>query len=144
MATNLLSFRPAGIQVYASSGQRKPADSARSKSGSSTNWWTPVFGWSSEPDYIDSNHLDKLEPDPDARSARSSRFSPGCLTEEKAKQLRMMTKETSFHDAMYHSAIASRLASDFKNRSDRLKGVDESRVLCDDEQCNYFKADQML
>ncbi|KAK2646054.1 hypothetical protein Ddye_021249 [Dipteronia dyeriana] len=123
MATNLLSFSPAGIQVYASSGHRKPSDSVRSMSSSSTNWWTPVFGWSSEPDYIDYDLLDKpeskSEPDPDARSARSSRFSPGCLTEEKAKQLRMMTKETSFHDAMYHSAIASRLASDFKNRSDR-------------------------
>jgi hypothetical protein len=34
------------------------------------------------------------------------------LTQEKARQLRMRMMETqSFHDAMYHSAIASRLAS---------------------------------
>ncbi|KAH7572355.1 hypothetical protein ACOSP7_015494 [Xanthoceras sorbifolium] len=116
MATNLLSFRSAGIQACASSGHRKP-DSGRRKSVSS-NWWTPLFGWSSEPDYINSDHLES-EPDPDAKSARSCRFVPGCFTEEKAKQLRMMTKETSFHEAMYHSAIASRLATDFKERSVR-------------------------
>jgi hypothetical protein len=34
------------------------------------------------------------------------------LTEEKARQLRMRMMETeTFHDAMYHSAITSRLAS---------------------------------
>ena len=52
------------------------------------------------------------------KSMKASRFSPGCFTEEKAKQLRMMTKDTSFHDVMYHSAIASRLASDFKLQSE--------------------------
>uniref|UniRef100_A0A0E0BXV9 Uncharacterized protein n=1 Tax=Oryza meridionalis TaxID=40149 RepID=A0A0E0BXV9_9ORYZ len=36
----------------------------------------------------------------------------GVLTEEKARQLRARMMETeSFHDCMYHSAIASRLAS---------------------------------
>jgi hypothetical protein len=36
----------------------------------------------------------------------------GLLTGEKARQLRVRMIETqSFHDAMYHSAIASRLAS---------------------------------
>jgi hypothetical protein len=35
----------------------------------------------------------------------------GGLTEEKARQLRArMAEIESFHDAMYHSAIASRLA----------------------------------
>ena len=42
-----------------------------------------------------------------------TRFSRGCFTEEKAKQLRKKMMESSaFHDVMYHSAIASRLASD--------------------------------
>ncbi|KAJ8765539.1 hypothetical protein K2173_014661 [Erythroxylum novogranatense] len=37
----------------------------------------------------------------------------GCFTEEKAKELRRKTAEGSaFHDLMYHSAIAARLASD--------------------------------
>ncbi|KAA8535043.1 hypothetical protein F0562_030046 [Nyssa sinensis] len=126
MAANLLPFRPIGVRACATSGHRKP-DSHRRKS-SSSNWWTPLFGWSSEPDYIDSDNKtgtpakadskSEAESDPEMKSSRS-RFAPGCFTEEKAKQLRMMTKETaSFHDAMYHSAIASRLASDFKNRPD--------------------------
>ncbi|KAJ9146514.1 hypothetical protein P3X46_028769 [Hevea brasiliensis] len=61
----------------------------------------------------------RWESDLEPKSARS-RFAPGCFTEEKAKQLRMLTTDmSSFHDAMYHSVIASRLASDFKNRSDQ-------------------------
>lgn len=121
MAANILTFRPAGVQVYAtSSGHRNP-DGKRRKNASS-NWWSPLFGWSSEADYIDSESKPEYrsELDLEAKSSRSSRFAPGCFTEEKAKQLRLMTKDTaSFHDAMYHSAIASRLASDFKIRSDR-------------------------
>ncbi|XP_044463413.1 uncharacterized protein LOC123194305 [Mangifera indica] len=117
MATNLLSFRPAGIQVCASSAPRKP-DSSKPRSPSS-NWWTPLFGWSSEPDYIDSNcKPNQSEADPEMKPTKASRFTPGCFTEEKAKQLRMMTKDTCFHDVMYHSAIASRLASDFKFQSE--------------------------
>ncbi|CAN1159388.1 hypothetical protein LINPERPRIM_LOCUS20486, partial [Linum perenne] len=47
-----------------------------------------------------------------------SRFSTGCFTTEKAKQLRMMTYDSSsHHDVIYHSAIAARLASDFKHSS---------------------------
>ncbi|KAK9269727.1 hypothetical protein L1049_001505 [Liquidambar formosana] len=131
MATTLLSFRPVGIRACANSGHRS-SDSHRRKPPPS-NWWTPLFGWSSDPDYIDSdnsnnNNNEKAEVsaksetgselDLDSKRSRS-RFAPGCLTAEKAKMLRMMTMETaSFHDAMYHSAIASRLASDFSNRSD--------------------------
>ena len=50
----------------------------------------------------------------DSETARSrSRFTLGGFTEEKAKQLRRKTMESaSFHDIMYHSSIASRLASD--------------------------------
>ncbi|KAA0046733.1 hypothetical protein IC582_003998 [Cucumis melo] len=126
MATNLLTFTPAGIRACAASADRR-SDLNRRKASSSTNWWAPVFGWSSEPDYIDSA-ANKAEPqnlagaaskpDLETKSVRG-RFSPGCFTEAKARQLRMMTTETeSFHDVMYHSAIASRLASDFKSRGD--------------------------
>lgn len=105
------------IQACAGSGRRIP-DPDRRKNSSFTSWWTPLFGMSSEPDYIDSdNKAQKSESDP-AVKASNLRFSGG-LTEEKAKQLRKMTVGTeSFHDTMYHSAIASRLASDFKACSD--------------------------
>jgi hypothetical protein len=69
-------------------------------------WWAPLLGWSGQPDYIDAQPAEAEQQHP--RGAR--RF--GVLTEDKARQLRMRTMETeSFHDAMYHSAIASRLAS---------------------------------
>ncbi|KAF5725810.1 hypothetical protein HS088_TW23G00539 [Tripterygium wilfordii] len=123
MATNLLTFRPAVIQASAIS---KTDLSSRK---ASPNWWSPIFGFSSEPDYINGgikeDHQDKKQrkasesdPDPNPKSSRS-RFSRGCFTEEKARQLRMMIMDTeTHHDAMYHSAIASRLASDFGQRSD--------------------------
>ncbi|KAI4381951.1 hypothetical protein MLD38_007966 [Melastoma candidum] len=53
-----------------------------------------------------------------------SRTQPavGCFTEEKAKQMRRKTAEGySFHDVMYHSAIASRLATDVSCRSLRYE-----------------------
>ena len=143
MATNLLPFRPSVISACSSSGQRRPDPNSRKFGGgggsSSANWWIPLFGWSSEPDYIDSENSsnkkkriesEKLEMEPDLSRTRT-RFTPGCFTEEKAKQLRMMIKETeSFHDKMYHSAIASRLATDFKNSSDQwlLKKLRHRRV----------------
>ncbi|CAL5443182.1 unnamed protein product [Camellia sinensis] len=127
MAASLVAFRAIGVRACATGAHWKPDTHCR-KSASS-NWWTPLFGWSSEPDYIDSadgTNVDlsamsksKTASDLDQKSVRS-RFSPGCFTEKKARQLRLMTKETSsFHDVMYHSAIASRLASDFPNSSDR-------------------------
>uniref|UniRef100_A0A452Y4M7 Uncharacterized protein n=1 Tax=Aegilops tauschii subsp. strangulata TaxID=200361 RepID=A0A452Y4M7_AEGTS len=52
-------------------------------------WWAPLLGWSGRADYMEA-----AAPAP-----------------EKARQLRARMVETeSFHDAMYHSAIASRLA----------------------------------
>lgn len=119
MASNLLHFRPAVIGACA---QR--ADQDRRKNPSSSNQWIPLFGWSSEPDYIDSTsktHCQEktlgVSESGSNPKALSTRYAPGCFTEEKAKQLRMMTMETeAFHDAMYHSTIASRLASDFRNR----------------------------
>ena len=118
MASTVISIRTVGIQACAGSGNHIP-DLNRRKT-SSSNWWTPLFNWSSNPDYIDS---DKKSPNPQSESDPASKHSKLCfaggLTEEKAKQLRMMTVGTkSFHDIMYHSAIASRMASDFKARSD--------------------------
>ncbi|CAI9281290.1 unnamed protein product [Lactuca saligna] len=94
---------------------KPPAASASGK------WWTPLFGMPSDPDYIhnpetatDGSVTGTSDPD----NGRS-RFAPGCFTEEKAKQLRMKTSEmANFHDIMYHSAIASRLASDVSGRQD--------------------------
>ncbi|XVF24861.1 hypothetical protein REPUB_Repub13aG0163900 [Reevesia pubescens] len=106
--------------IRASSGPLKKPDSSRKKPVSSSSWWTPLFGLSSNPDYLnDSNagHTPERKPDVsdwDTDPSRSrSRYAPGCFTEEKAKQLRRKTMENaSFHDMMYHSAIASRMASD--------------------------------
>ena len=120
MASNLLHFRPSVIGALAV--PNSSSDHARRKIASA-NWWTPLFGWASEPDYIDnssgSDSKEKAESASESKAPRSHRFALGCFTEEKAKRLRMLTKETeSFHDVMYHSAIASRLASDFSNSSD--------------------------
>ncbi|XP_022721084.1 uncharacterized protein LOC111278725 [Durio zibethinus] len=106
--------------IRASSGSLKKPDPSRKKHVSSSSWWSPLFGWSSNPDYLnDSNagHPSESKPevsDSESGSGRSrSRYTLGCFTEEKAKQLRRKTMENaSFHDMMYHSAIASRLASD--------------------------------
>uniref|UniRef100_A0A0E0HAL6 Uncharacterized protein n=1 Tax=Oryza nivara TaxID=4536 RepID=A0A0E0HAL6_ORYNI len=62
---------------------------ARAVAGESGKWWAPLLGWSGKADYIEAPTLAK----------------------EKARELRARMAETeSFHDAMYHSAIASRLA----------------------------------
>ncbi|KAE9601841.1 hypothetical protein Lalb_Chr13g0302101 [Lupinus albus] len=112
------TFTPiiAGVKASATSDNSRSDPYRRRKS--SASWWTPLFGWSSEPDYVESNSK-VPESDPavtDSKPARP-RFAGG-FTEEKARQLRMMSTE-SFHDTMYHSAIASRLASDFKSRSEQ-------------------------
>ncbi|EPS72874.1 hypothetical protein M569_01885, partial [Genlisea aurea] len=92
------------VSSSAAPNRRKPDLARRNRH----NWWTPLFGWSSEPDYVAGS---KSEPDSGDESERSS-FT-GCFTEKKAKELRKRTAETSsFHDKMYHSAIAARLASD--------------------------------
>nr|GEX51035.1 uncharacterized protein [Tanacetum cinerariifolium] len=88
------------------------------KPPSATNkWWGPLFGGvPSDPDYIVSQPTTTTTDTSSSSSSNNSnnnKFAPGCFTEEKAKQLRMKTVEMSnFHDVMYHSAIASRLASD--------------------------------
>ncbi|XP_068649137.1 uncharacterized protein [Aristolochia californica] len=111
-----------------SSGRRKSDRSdAHRLRVSSSNWWTPLFGWASDPDYTNDHEEDaaaqKARNVPDKENAESQprrRYAPGCFTQEKAKQLRLKTMETeTFHDVMYHSSIASRLASDLSNRYGR-------------------------
>ncbi|KAF7152069.1 hypothetical protein RHSIM_Rhsim01G0078800 [Rhododendron simsii] len=59
--------------------------------------------------------------DQDPKGLTRSRFALGTFTDEKARRLRLMTTDTgAFHDAMYHSAIASRLVSEFSDQSDPL------------------------
>ncbi|KAK9923228.1 hypothetical protein M0R45_031658 [Rubus argutus] len=117
MATPLAAFRPVSIRANASASQ-KPDPNRRKPANS--NWWTPLFGWSSDPDYITGTPA--TNPSTAADSGRDpnrpgSRFALGCFTEEKAKQLRKKTLESSaFHDIMYHSAIASRLASELSDQ----------------------------
>ncbi|RVW47481.1 hypothetical protein CK203_086518 [Vitis vinifera] len=89
MATDLISFRPIGIRACAAS-----CDSHRRST--SSNWWTPLFGWSPDPDYIDpeprrrilsrradpSRILKRKPPDPGTLLAASRRRRPnssGCL-----------------------------------------------------------------
>uniref|UniRef100_A0ACD5VFX8 Uncharacterized protein n=1 Tax=Avena sativa TaxID=4498 RepID=A0ACD5VFX8_AVESA len=86
------------------------AAAARRSGSGNAKWWAPLLGWSGKPDYVDAQPAPEPAPPEPAAGAGARRF--GVLTEEKARQLRMRMMETqSFHDAMYHSAIASRLAS---------------------------------
>ncbi|KAG9459723.1 hypothetical protein H6P81_004231 [Aristolochia fimbriata] len=129
---SVLSFTPSLLRPPPSSaaGHRKSdrSDSHRLRA-SSSNWWTPIFGWTSDPDYVhDRNDTDALsaafekqhggELHKDAAAAQQRpRYAPGCFTQDKARQLRLKTVESeTFHDVMYHSAIASRLASDLSDR----------------------------
>lgn len=87
----------------------------------SMRWWLPLFGWSQadqEPWADNNNELkararDKSSGDmEEAEVPKRYKFLRGRLTREKAKLLRKDLRDTStFHDIMYHSAIASRLAS---------------------------------
>ncbi|KAK8641773.1 hypothetical protein V6N13_011147 [Hibiscus sabdariffa] len=118
MATTLALSLSAPIR--ASSGSLQRPDPSRKKPVSSSSWWAPLFGLSSNPDYLNEGNTgltSERKPDvqdPDSDPSRSRlRCTTGCFTEEKAKQLRRKTMENAaFHDMMYHSAIASRLASD--------------------------------
>ncbi|XP_055819698.1 uncharacterized protein LOC129888733 [Solanum dulcamara] len=125
MATSFSCFCSASLQ---SSVNRVNPDLTRKNPTSGSSWWTPLFGWSSEPDYIvdsGSSSIIKTGPIREVSGLKSdletghsrSKFQPGCFTEEKAKELRRKTMQSSnFHDIMYHSAIASRLASDVSGR----------------------------
>lgn len=122
MATGLAltSICPAVARASSLDGRggRRSVPAARA---SGTNWWAPLFGWSPEPDYIDAPSADAAaakkgtasEDDEVEKKGRPAARRFSAFTEEKARELRIRTMETeAFHDAMYHSAIASRLASD--------------------------------
>jgi hypothetical protein len=101
--------RPCACAAAAAGGPRFRADAT-----GGGKWWAPLLGWSGQPDYIDAQ---PAAPPAAPEEEEEERGTPaarrfGVLTEEKARQLRVRMMETqSFHDAMYHSAIASRLAS---------------------------------
>ncbi|CAL4895455.1 unnamed protein product [Urochloa decumbens] len=78
-------------------------------------WWAPLLGWSGKADYLEAPAPVVVAAQHDgaaaAAAAAARRQFVGGLTEEKARELRARMAQTeSFHDAMYHSAIASRLA----------------------------------
>ncbi|XP_051223460.1 uncharacterized protein [Lolium perenne] len=85
------------------------ADTKRVRAGAPDGgkWWAPLVGWSGRADYLEAATPVVAEEEED----KAGRSFVGRLTEEKARQLRArMAEMESFHDAMYHSAIASRLA----------------------------------
>ncbi|XP_022991633.1 uncharacterized protein LOC111488192 [Cucurbita maxima] len=116
MATDLAIFHPTPIRA-SSFGKSEP----NRRKATAPKWWSPIFGWSSEPDYVDSSSAEQpvQNANPKLDSGRAkSRFSLGCFTEEKAKNaLNENAGELPFHDIMYHSAIASHLASNLSDRS---------------------------
>ncbi|KAF5789021.1 hypothetical protein HanXRQr2_Chr09g0365971 [Helianthus annuus] len=140
MAANLIPIQPSLIiKASAAATTTTTTNHKSDPQPPRKSWWTPLFGWSADPDYIESINNDQTKmnsnsnssgnsfsvrsgagSDPDqGQKLTRSRVSSANFTEEKARKLRMLTVETeSFHDAMYHSAIASRLASDFSDRSD--------------------------
>jgi hypothetical protein len=94
-------FRPRATVVASASAGAKRLRSGAPKGG---KWWAPLVGWSGRADYIETAA-------PVVEEEKAGRSFAGGLTEEKARQLRArMAEMDSFHDAMYHSAIASRLA----------------------------------
>ncbi|OEL15099.1 hypothetical protein BAE44_0023881 [Dichanthelium oligosanthes] len=97
--------RPCAASAAAVGGARMRAGGAK--------WWAPLLGWSDQPDYIDAQPAaEEVAQHQQQPSTRGTARRFGVLTEDKARQLRMqMMENESFHDAMYHSAIASRLAS---------------------------------
>ncbi|XP_010503247.1 PREDICTED: uncharacterized protein LOC104780442 [Camelina sativa] len=119
MATIISCSALSSIRASSSEPGSTKSDPSRKKPVSSVSWWAPLFGISSEPDYVVNNTNNNSSPSSASLESvlvktgeRSQRW---CLTEEKAKQLRRKTAEAStFHDVMYHSAIASRLASDVR------------------------------
>ncbi|KAL8125817.1 hypothetical protein AgCh_013199 [Apium graveolens] len=116
MATAYLPLRATTVR---STAAFRNHESSHTQKTSNSKWWAPLFSWSSEPDYFE--YSSDLSTKSDAKSDTEpikSRIAPGSFTEEKARKLRLMTKDTAFHDAMYHSVIASRLAFDCNDRSD--------------------------
>ena len=106
-----LAARPAATGSPSSVRPRAAAAAGAVRAAGATEggrWWAPLLGWSGKADYLEAPA--PAVPQDDEAGARGRQFVGG-LTEEKARQLRARMAQTeSFHDAMYHSAIASRLA----------------------------------
>ncbi|KAF6994079.1 hypothetical protein CFC21_010867 [Triticum aestivum] len=101
------TFRPRAASASGSVGAGRVRAAGAPEGG---KWWAPLLGWSGRADYMEA-----AAPAPAmvvaVEEEKAGRSFVGGLTEEKARQLRARMVETeSFHDAMYHSAIASRLA----------------------------------
>ncbi|BAF16706.1 uncharacterized protein [Oryza sativa Japonica Group] len=107
-STVSFSARPSAasaVRPCAAAGRAR----ARAAAGESGKWWAPLLGWSGKADYIEAPAPAVVAAAEESEARR--RPFVGGLTEEKARELRARMVETeSFHDAMYHSAIASRLA----------------------------------
>ncbi|KAL9680923.1 hypothetical protein QQ045_012704 [Rhodiola kirilowii] len=126
MATSLVTFLSFRITTPIKSTTQTGSSSSRSQSF--TGWLTPIFGWSTDQAYYIDSRRSSSSGSSSISSAdatvvqgedesRVERHRPGGFTEEKARQLRMMTSRLEMsHEKMYHSAIASRLASDFSHR----------------------------
>ncbi|KAG0484587.1 hypothetical protein HPP92_008666 [Vanilla planifolia] len=121
MASSLtITFRPPMIRASSGSGRERKRRTIGAGGGGGA-WFAPLFGWGSDTDYIDCGEATSLDMAA-AAGADHADQRPKCrftgFTEEKARELRMRMMETeSFHDAMYHSAIAARLASNVRRRS---------------------------
>ncbi|CAN4096865.1 unnamed protein product [Withania somnifera] len=119
MATPFSYFCSAPVQASALPSNRVNPDLTRQKpttGSSSGSWWTLSLAGPLNPTTSLPKDISGQKSDPETCRCRS-KFQPGCFTEDKAKELRRKTMESSnFHDIMYHSAIASRLASDVSGR----------------------------
>ena len=113
-----MAMAPCAAASSASFTARPAASSARPRAavvraaggGEGGKWWAPLLGWSGKADYIEAP-APAADAAKEAAAAGRGRAFVGGLTEEKARELRARMAQTeSFHDAMYHSAIASRLA----------------------------------
>ncbi|KAJ0250434.1 hypothetical protein HA466_0137680 [Hirschfeldia incana] len=122
MASIVCCNAPFTIRASSGSGSMKNPDPNRKKN---VSWWAPLFGIPSEPDYLNnietssssSSSVAAPEPNGSGQDPGQKLRRRGCLTEEKARELRKKIAEAStFHEVMYHSAIASRLASDISGR----------------------------
>ncbi|KAH0456542.1 hypothetical protein IEQ34_014449 [Dendrobium chrysotoxum] len=93
---------------------KRPRVNACAASNGRRPWWTPLFHSAFTGDQGGSEERettgDSVEEVKDGGSPAAISFS--VLTPEKARVLRRELRATeTWHDAMYHSAIASRLAS---------------------------------
>ncbi|CAN6353924.1 unnamed protein product [Urochloa humidicola] len=115
-SSSAVSFpaRPAGAAAAArpraAVGVVRVAAVGASEAGG--KWWAPLLGWSGKADYLEApTPVVAAAAQQNGSAAAARRQFVGGLTEEKARELRARMAQTeSFHDAMYHSAIASRLA----------------------------------